>query len=307
MSDLPEPLVAADVDLGKLDGFMLDTVRLLGSELVALSTGDEFKAAVLLWCRAWKQRPACSLPNDDRVLASFAQVPAAKWRKVRDMALRGFVLCSDGRLYHRVLAADAIRAHAAAEQRRKAIQSRWSKRGDGNGGNTEPPMKPPTGPIRPYYGGDTKDGTGRDEKKETSPRRDGSLGPGATGAEPISQAVAVIGAFDRIRAAVFGANRARPWPHPKDRVVAERWLEAGADLALCEGVFEARFRKQAASGEEPSDSLSHMDRSVAGAIAAKASPMPAAPAAKPPAAPYRGIAIGSPEDLAQRRAMGLEP
>src|SRR5690606_12605511 len=129
----------------KLDGFMLDTVRLLGSELVALSTGDEFKAAVLLWCRAWKQRPACSLPDDDRVLASFAQVTAAKWKKIRPMALRGFIKCSDGRLYHGVLAADALRAHKAAEQRREAIRKRWEKeRGKDTAGDTDG--------IRPYYG-----------------------------------------------------------------------------------------------------------------------------------------------------------
>lgn len=165
MTDLPEPLVSPEVDLAKLDGFMLDTVRLLGSELVALSTGDEFKAAVLLWCRAWKQRPACSLPDDDRVLASFAQVTAAKWKKIRPMALRGFVKCSDGRLYHGVLAADAVRAHKAAEQRREAIRKRWKKE---NGKATEQP----TEPIRPYYGDDTKDGTGRDgtvSKKDSEP------------------------------------------------------------------------------------------------------------------------------------------
>lgn len=75
MTGLPEPLIGRHGNFSKLDGFMLDTVRLLGSELVALSTGDEFKAAVLLWCRAWKQTPACSLPNDDRILASFAMVP----------------------------------------------------------------------------------------------------------------------------------------------------------------------------------------------------------------------------------------
>lgn len=129
MTDLPEPLVAPDVDISKLDGFMLDTVRLLGSELVALSTGDEFKAAVLLWCRAWKQKPAASLPDDDRILASFAAVTPAKWRKIKAIALRGFVKCSDGRLYHNVLSEDVMRAHRASEQRRQAVKKRWQKEG----------------------------------------------------------------------------------------------------------------------------------------------------------------------------------
>src|SRR5262245_26330048 len=93
----PEPFTTPDIDVRDLDGFMLNAERLMASELFALATGDEFKAAVALWCRAWKQVPAASLPNDDRILAAFSGA-GSKWRKVRDMALRGFILCSDGRL-----------------------------------------------------------------------------------------------------------------------------------------------------------------------------------------------------------------
>jgi uncharacterized protein YdaU (DUF1376 family) len=117
-SDLPPPPLPPDIDFSKIDGFFLDTVKLLGSELVILSTGDEFKAAVLLWCHAWKQSPACSLPDDDRLLAGFARVAPARWRKLRAMALRGFVKCADGRLYHRVLAGDAMRAWDAVQRQR---------------------------------------------------------------------------------------------------------------------------------------------------------------------------------------------
>jgi hypothetical protein len=128
-----EPLVSADIDLAKLDGFMLDTVRLLGSELWAISSGDEFKAAVGLWCRAWKQRPAASLPDDDRVLASFVNLPVGKWLKVRPMALRGFVKCSDGRFYHPILAEEVKKAWAGRKRydaRREADRQRleaWRK------------------------------------------------------------------------------------------------------------------------------------------------------------------------------------
>ena len=147
--DLPEPLVPEEVDLVKLDGFMLDTIRLLGSELWALATGDEFKAAMALWCRAWKQVPAASLPDDDRILASFAGYGRGgkAWQRVKAMALRGFVKCSDGRLYHRVLAEDAKRAwrdllrqrertQAATEARKTMFQNdRNDDRHDDSGGN----------------------------------------------------------------------------------------------------------------------------------------------------------------------------
>lgn len=137
---LPAPLTDASADVGGISGFILDTVRLLSSELVAISTGDEFKAAVLLWSHAWQQKPAASLPDDDRVLAHFAGLTGnlTKWRKVRAMAMRGFVKCSDGRWYHPILAEDARRAAKARQQRRDAIAKRYEK-------PSEPPMPEPTG------------------------------------------------------------------------------------------------------------------------------------------------------------------
>lgn len=116
----PEPMTSADIDVAGLDGFMLNAQRLLASELWALSTGDEFKAAMGLWCRAWQQTPAGSLPNDPRILASFASLTRNRWESVKGMALRGFVLCSDGRLYHRVLC-DEVRT---AYEKRQAYRKR---------------------------------------------------------------------------------------------------------------------------------------------------------------------------------------
>jgi hypothetical protein len=108
----PDPLVPADCDCTDLDGFMLNVERLMASELVALSSHEVIAAALFLWCRAWKQRPAASLPDDDRVLASFARLPFARFMKLKNEVLRGFVKYNDGRLYHRVLAAEATKAFA---------------------------------------------------------------------------------------------------------------------------------------------------------------------------------------------------
>lgn len=117
MTDLPPPPVPADCDLRDLDGFLLNVERLLASELWALASAEEFRAAMSLWCRAWKQVPAASLPDDERTLAAFAGVSLARWAKVRSMAMRGFDKCADGRLYHRTLAADAMRAMGAKAKR----------------------------------------------------------------------------------------------------------------------------------------------------------------------------------------------
>lgn len=115
---LPAPLTPADCDLRDFDGFMLNVERLLASELWALSTAEEFKAAFGLWCRAWKQVPCASLPDDDAVLAAYSGA-GKRWPKVKKMALRGFVKCFDGRLYHATLAEDAIRAAAKKKERKE--------------------------------------------------------------------------------------------------------------------------------------------------------------------------------------------
>lgn len=111
------PLVPIDVDLRDFGYMPLDVLRLRDSDLAALATGEEFKAAVLLWCVAWHQVPAASLPNDDRLLARYSGAGSA-WRKVKAEALRGFVECSDGRLYHATIAEKALEAWDAKAARR---------------------------------------------------------------------------------------------------------------------------------------------------------------------------------------------
>jgi hypothetical protein len=118
----PCPLVPAHTDVRDLDGFMMNVERMLASELWALSTGEEFKAAFALWMRAWKQMPAGSLPDDERVLAAFSGA-GKRWPKVRGMALRGFVRCTDGRLYHRVLCEDVVRAAEKKRQYRERTKA----------------------------------------------------------------------------------------------------------------------------------------------------------------------------------------
>jgi hypothetical protein len=138
-NELPAPLVHADCDCRDLDGFMLNVERLMASELLALATHEEIAAAVLLWCRAWKQLPAASLPDDDRVNAAFAKLPIAKFKKSKEAIMRGFVKCSDGRLYHTFLSTEAMRAF----ERKKAFQNKretdakrlkkWRASHNGNG------------------------------------------------------------------------------------------------------------------------------------------------------------------------------
>jgi hypothetical protein len=87
----------------------LDVARLRDSDLAIQVGAEEFRAAVLLWCAAWHQVPAASLPDDDKALAALAGYGrvVAEWRKHREGALYGWVKCDDGRLYHPVVAEKA--------------------------------------------------------------------------------------------------------------------------------------------------------------------------------------------------------
>lgn len=116
---MTDPMTPPDMDLRGLSWMPLDVRRLLDSDLFALATGDEFKAAVALWCKSWSQIPAASLPNDDRILASLSG-SGEQWPVVRATALRGWQVCSDGRLYHAVV---AEQAHIAAAWRDAHRQS----------------------------------------------------------------------------------------------------------------------------------------------------------------------------------------
>lgn len=115
---MSEPLVPADVDLRDFDFMPLHVTRLRDSELRTSETPAACWAAVLLWCTSWHQVPAGSLPDNDRYIAEkagyFAQGKVlGSWKSVRSGALRGFVKCSDGRLYHPVVAEKALEAWLA--------------------------------------------------------------------------------------------------------------------------------------------------------------------------------------------------
>lgn len=124
---MTEPLTPADCDCRGLPFMPLEVSRLLDSDLVALSSGDEFKAALIIWAKSWAQVPAASIPDDDRILAKWTGYSLAEWRTLREMALKNWVACSDGRLYHPVVADLAITAQAKRKGQSERANSRWAK------------------------------------------------------------------------------------------------------------------------------------------------------------------------------------
>lgn len=142
MTDRPTPLTPADCDLRGFDNLQLDVDLLPKSKLANYAEAEAFRAAVLLWCEAWKQVPAASLPDDDLELRAMVglQRDAETWARIKKDALSKFVKCSDGRLYHEILAEKANKAwesrlryralgKAGAEARAKAQAEASAKTG----------------------------------------------------------------------------------------------------------------------------------------------------------------------------------
>lgn len=91
------PLTPPNCDLRDFSFIPLDVVRLRDSDLAAKVDGEAFRCAVLLWCAAWHQLLAASLPDDDDVLAQLAGFGRVKreWMRHREGALRGWLKCND--------------------------------------------------------------------------------------------------------------------------------------------------------------------------------------------------------------------
>ncbi|MCQ0032561.1 YdaU family protein [Burkholderia glumae] len=109
MSDLPLPLTPAEAELRNFREMPLDVPRLLNSDLAHDESPEACWSALLLWCVSWHEVPAGSLPDNDDWLAKRAGYwhkgkLDPTWHDVRAGALHGWIKCSDGRLYHPVVA-----------------------------------------------------------------------------------------------------------------------------------------------------------------------------------------------------------
>ncbi|GHC72782.1 hypothetical protein GCM10007320_08890 [Pseudorhodoferax aquiterrae] len=126
-AQLPEPLTPADCDLRDFPHTPLFRARLFGSSFHAQASDSEWRAGVTLWLKSWDQVPAGSLPDNEIELCRLAELARdlKAWKKLRDGALRGWVLCTDGRLYHPVVAEGVNTAiEAKIKQRLKTAKAR---------------------------------------------------------------------------------------------------------------------------------------------------------------------------------------
>jgi hypothetical protein len=126
-SELPSPPIPANADLRDFQFTPIFRARLFGSSFHARSTDAEWRAGVTLWLKSWDQVPPGSLPDDDIDLCRLAELgrDMKLWATVKSGALRGWYKCSDGLLYHAVVAEGVLEGiNRKTAHRNKTLKAR---------------------------------------------------------------------------------------------------------------------------------------------------------------------------------------
>jgi hypothetical protein len=183
-ADLPAPLTPLDCDLQDFPFMPLDVARLRDSDLASDESPEACWAAVLLWAASWHQVPAASIPDNDNWIAKQAGYAqrgkiAREWPAIRPGALRGWVMCGDGRFYHPVVAEKARDAwQAKCEQRWRTECGRIKKHNQRHGTNIPLPgfvawTKAGRPQGQPLHVPEDKTGKGGDKGEDKVSKRQG--------------------------------------------------------------------------------------------------------------------------------------
>ncbi len=144
----PDPLVPPEVDLRGMEFMPLYGDRLIKSNTWIAASPEAKVAALRLWWHAFGHEvPAASLPDNEQLLADYAGYGVAikVWAKIKPQAMRGWVLCNDGRWYHRMVAELALSAweRRVKEREKKRAWRDGRNRDKGGDGTGTSPGRPP--------------------------------------------------------------------------------------------------------------------------------------------------------------------
>lgn len=120
MTDPRAPLTPSDCDLRDFAFMPLQVERLRRSKawLYAKRLPELGFYMVNLWATSWHEVPCASVEDDDDVLADAAMCDPKRWPAMKIRVMHGWVKCSDGRLYHPVVAEKACEAWEAKRAQR---------------------------------------------------------------------------------------------------------------------------------------------------------------------------------------------
>lgn len=162
---LPAPPVPPEADLKDFPFTPMYRARLFGSSFHARANDAEWRAGVTLWLKSQDQVPAGSLPDDDVQLCRLAELgrDLKTWKKIRAMALHGWYLCTDGRLYNDVVAEivndqwQGRQAHADRKEKMREKKARQRAGHDHKSGGTDDDCPRGQTPMSPGTNADVPD------------------------------------------------------------------------------------------------------------------------------------------------------
>lgn len=264
----PAPPVPADVDLRGIVFMPLMGDRLFKSATWIQASPRAQVAALRLWWHAFAHEvPAASLPDDDRLLAEHAGVPVASFRALKDQAMRGWVRCDDGRLYHKVVAELAIEAWTGRVRNREKLR-KWRERKEPVTGS-EPVRNRPQGQLQEQL-----QGQGQEADSEAAAidaafalwqeaaRREGwpdVMFLNSVRRWRLAQRLREAGGLDGWRAALAATTRAQFLKQPDGRF--HRWfdldwlLDEQKFTRLMEGRYDQRHRTVRAAAADGGSGL----------------------------------------------------
>ncbi len=83
--------------------FRIDYERVNQSDTWGLAPPELRPWLLMMWFVAWQHIPCGSLSPDEKAIAAHIGMPWAMWLHHREVLMRGWYRCSDGRLYHKIL------------------------------------------------------------------------------------------------------------------------------------------------------------------------------------------------------------
>ena len=103
---LAKPLVPNEAWIDGLDQVSLPRGEMLIQVMGEGVSDAEFRASVMLMVGSWNQKPMGTLPAEDDLLSRISDhgKDVGEWKKVKEVALRNWRLCTDGRYHHPLIA-----------------------------------------------------------------------------------------------------------------------------------------------------------------------------------------------------------
>lgn len=108
-------------------------------------SNDELGIYIRLLCKAWKEEPVGTIPDDDRILANWGKTTPAVWKRAKPSILRAFRAGDDGRLHQKRMESEWQKLLAHREERsrsgKKGADGKWHKPDAGDGKQMAEPSK----------------------------------------------------------------------------------------------------------------------------------------------------------------------